>query len=56
MVIGVLDALFVDVLLAGDACGVDAKEDVGAVSGPFGYLGGWYAGVEPVGEAGVAEV
>ena len=40
----------------GEAFGVDAEEDGDAVAGPFGDLGGGDAGVEPGGQAGVAQV
>ena len=40
----------------GEAFGVDAEEDGDAVAGPFGDLGGSHAGVEPGGQAGVAQV
>jgi len=39
---------------ANDALGVDGEEDADAVSGPFGDLGGWYAGVQSARHCGVA--
>jgi len=43
-------------MLADDALGVDPEQDVDAVAGPFGDLGGGDSAVEPGGEAGVPEV
>jgi hypothetical protein len=43
-------------LLAGDAFGVDAEEDVDGVAGPFGDLRRVSGGLEPDGDGGVAEV
>jgi hypothetical protein len=51
-----LDALVGDFLLAVDAFGVDAQEDLDTVAGPLGDLGGSDAAVEPEGDCGVPEV
>jgi hypothetical protein len=42
----------VDLVAAMDALGVDAEQDINAVAGPFGDLGGVDAGVQPGGQAG----
>ena len=53
---GRLDASFGVFLLAGDALGVNAQQDAGAVPGPFGDLGCWDSGVKPGRYSGVTQV
>jgi hypothetical protein len=43
-------------VLARDALGVDPQQDVYAVSGPLGHLGGVDAAVQPGGQAGMPQV
>ena len=45
-----------DVFQAGDALGVDPQQQLDAVPGPGGDLGGRDPGVQPPGDAGVAKV
>lgn len=52
---GFFDAVAVDVATAGDAPGADAEEDLDAVVGPLGDLGGFYASVEAGGQTCVAQ-
>lgn len=52
----VFDPLPVELVAAVDALGVDTQQDVDAVAGPLGNLGGIDAGVQPGGQAGVAQV
>jgi|SRR6185437_5105308 len=52
---GFFDAVAVDVATAGDAPGADAEEDLDAVAGPSGDLGGFYASVEAGGQTGLAQ-
>lgn len=53
---GLGDAALGDFVLAVDALGVDAQQDLDAVAGPLGDLGRRDAGVEPAGQAGVPQV
>ena len=53
---GLVDAALGELVLARDALGVDAQQYVHAVPGPFGYLGGVDAAVQPGGQAGVPQV
>ncbi|GLW99599.1 hypothetical protein Misp02_36860 [Microtetraspora sp. NBRC 16547] len=45
-----------DLLLAVEALGVYAEEDIHAMPGPFGDIGGRDAGIEPEGDSRVPEV
>jgi hypothetical protein len=45
-----------DLVLAFEALGVDAEQDLDAVASPFGDLGCGYSPVEPGGQACVAKV
>jgi hypothetical protein len=45
-----------ELVLADDAFGVDAQQDVDAVPGPLGHLGGVDATVQPGGQACVPQV
>ena len=45
-----------DLVLAFEALGVDAEQDLDAVASPFGDLGWGYSPVEPGGQAGMAEI
>jgi hypothetical protein len=53
---GVSDLLVEVLVVAVDAVGVGGEQDVDAVAGAGGDLGGFAAGVEPEGEGGVAQV
>jgi hypothetical protein len=44
------------VVVAVDAVGVDGEQDVDAVPGAGGDLGGFTPGVQPQGQGGVAQV
>jgi hypothetical protein len=50
------DSALGDLVLAFEALGVDAEQDLDAVSCPFGDLGWGCSSVEPGGQACVAEV
>jgi hypothetical protein len=50
-----LDSLIGGGFPAVDAAGIDAKQNIDAVSGPFGDVGWRYAGIEPEGDRGVAK-
>ncbi len=53
---GVFDGLVGDLAVAGDAVGVDTEQDVDAVAGAGGDLGGRRAGGQPQGQGGVPQV
>jgi len=49
------DSAFGDLVLAFEALGIDAEQDLDAVAGPFGDLGCGYSPVEPGRQAGVTK-
>lgn len=50
---GFLDAAAGGLVLPLDALDVDTQQNLDAVASPLGDLGGWYASVEPSGDASV---